>query len=245
MGTFDRFSDLPSKPSYKHESMRGFAAFAALIRRDLILAFRTPGQAINPLAFFLMSASLFPLGISPAPSILAELSGGVIWISALLSVLLSLDSLFKSDQDDGSLDQLLLSPHPLPLLVLAKVISHWLTTGLCLTVTAPFMGLLLHMPSEAIPALLLSLLIGTPVLSLSGAIGAALTVRVRRGGVLLTLLSLPLYIPVLIFATGAVRAASDQLPYMGHILWLMVFLVLGLCLAPMAIAGSLRVVCDE
>ncbi len=225
-------------------SMNGTAACIALIRRDLTLAFRTPGHTINPMAFFLMMASLFPLGVTPDKAVLSEMSGGVIWIGALLAVLLSLDSLFKSDQDDGSLDQLLLSPHPLPLLILAKVFSHWLTTGLCLTLMAPVLALMLHMPVNAMPALIISLLLGTPMLSLAGAIGAALTVRIRRGGVLLTLLSLPLYIPVLIFGTGAVRAAVLQLPYTGHLLWLGVFLVLGLCLAPLAIAGALRVVND-
>lgn len=223
-------------------SMNGLSACMALIRRDLTLAFRSPGQTVNPMAFFLMVASLFPLGITPDRETLAVLSGGILWIGALLSVLLSLDSLFRGDQDDGALDQLLLSPHPLPLLVLAKVFCHWLTTGLCLTLMAPVLALMLHMPEQAYPALLISLLLGTPVLSLAGAIGAALTVKIQRGGVLLTLLSLPLYIPVLIFATGAVNAAANQLPYTGHILWLAVFLVLGICLAPIAIAGALRVI---
>ena len=230
--------------SAQNHSMNGFSACMALIKRDLLLAFRSPGQTVNPMAFFLMVASLFPLGISPDKEILSQLAGGIIWIGALLAVLMSLDSLFKSDQDDGSLDQLLLSPHPLPLLVLAKVFTHWVTTGLCITLMAPLLALMLHMPSEALPALLGSLLLGTPILSLAGAIGAALTVRIRRGGVLLTLLSLPLYIPVLIFATGAVNAAASQLPYTGHMLWMSVFLVLGLSLAPIAIAGALRVVND-
>ncbi len=234
----------PYSDSLSNTSMNGFAACAALIRRDLLLAFRNPGQTVNPMAFFLMVASLFPLGISPDKTLLAQLAGGIIWIGALLSVLMSLDSVFKSDQDDGALDQLLLSPHPLPLLVLAKVLSHWVTTGLCITLMSPLLALMLHMRSEVVPVLLGTLLIGTPVLSLAGAIGAALTVRVRRSGVLLTLLSLPLYIPVLIFATGAVNAASDNLPYTGHLLWMSVFLVLGLSLAPIAIAGALRVVND-
>ena len=224
--------------------MNTFAVFTTLFHRDLLLAFRSPGQMINPLAFFLMVSSLFPLGISPDQQTLAELSGGILWIGALLAVLLSLDSLFKADQDDGALDYLLMSPHPLPLLVLAKVSCHWVTTGLCLTIMAPVCALMLHMPEEAITALVLSLLVGTPVLSLVGGIGAALTVRLSRGGVLLTLISLPLYIPTLIFGTGAVRAASSQLPYTGHILWLLVFLVFGLCMAPLAIAGALRVVSD-
>lgn len=223
-------------------SMRGFSACLALIRRDLTLTFRSPGQAINPMAFFLMVATLFPLGIAPDREVLSELAAGVIWIGALLAVLLSLDSLFKSDQDDGALDQLLMSPHPLPLLVLAKVFSHWLTSGFCLTLMAPLLAIMLHLPSEAFSPLMMTLLLGTPVLSLAGAIGAALTVKVQRGGVLLTLLSLPLYIPVLIFATGAVNAAMQNMPYTGHILWLSVFLILGVCLAPLAIAGALRVI---
>ncbi len=225
-------------------SMHGAAACMALIRRDLTLAFRSPGQVANPMAFLLMMASLFPLGIAPNREVLAELAGGIIWIGALLAVLLSLDSLFKSDQDDGALDQLLMSPHPLPLLVLAKVFTHWLTSGFCLLLMVPLLSVMLHLPGQAFFALLLTLLLGTPVLSLSGAIGAALTVRIQRGGVLLTLLALPLYIPVLIFATGAVEAAAQNMPYTGHILWLLVFLLLGICLAPLAIAGALRVIAD-
>lgn len=228
--------------SFEKQSMNGFSACLALIRRDLTLTFRSPGQVLNPMVFFLMVSSLFPLGIAPDRAVLAELAAGVIWIGALLAVLLSLDSLFKSDQDDGALDQLLMSPHPLPLLVLAKVFSHWLTSGFCLTLMAPLLAVMLYLPSEAFPALMITLFLGTPVLSLAGAIGAALTVRVQRGGVLLTLLSLPLYIPVLIFATGAVNTAVQGMPYTGHILWLSVFLILGICLAPLAIAGALRVI---
>ncbi|UYM18945.1 heme exporter protein CcmB [Endozoicomonas euniceicola] len=215
-----------------------------LIRRDLVLAFRTPGQTLNPVAFYLMVASLFPMGISPQEELLSQLAGGVVWIGALLAVLLSLDSLFKGDQEDGSLDQLLLSPHPLPLLVLAKVTAHWLTAGVALILMAPLLGLMLHLPAQAFPALMLSLLLGTPLMSLAGGIGAALTVRVQRGGVLLTLLSLPLYIPVLIFGTGAIRNAVVGMPYTGHLLWMAALLVLGLCLAPLAMAGALRVVAD-
>ncbi|WP_263080319.1 heme exporter protein CcmB [Endozoicomonas sp. Mp262] len=224
--------------------MSNFRAFVSLVRRELLLSVRTPGSVANPLFFFLMIASLFPLGITPERGTLSELAGGAVWIGALLAVLLSLDSLFKNDQQDGSLEQLLLSPYPLPLLVLAKVSAHWLTSGFCITLMAPLLGLILHLPSTASKALFLSLFLGTPLLSLAGAIGAALTVRVQQGGILMTLLSLPLYIPVLIFGTSGVRAAMDGLPYMGHLLWLATFLVLGLCLAPLAIAAALRVVCD-
>ncbi|WP_051789549.1 heme exporter protein CcmB [Endozoicomonas montiporae] len=230
----------PSEPSLK-----GGKAFVTLLKRDLTLALRSPGQTLNPMAFYLMVASLFPMGITPNPQTLAQLAGGIVWIGALLAVLLSLDSLFKSDSDDGSLDQLLLSPHPLPLLVLAKVTAHWLTTGVALIVMAPVLALMLHLPAHAFSALCLSLLLGTPLMSLVGAIGAALTVKVQRGGVLLTLLSMPLYIPVLIFGTGAVRAAMDGLPYFGHLLWLAALLVLALCLAPLAIAASLRILVDS
>ena len=230
--------------SAPHDALRGGRAFVSLVRRDLTLAFRTPGQTLNPAAFYLMVASLFPMGISPQKELLSQLAGGVVWIGALLAVLLSLDSLFKSDQEDGSLEQLLLSPHPLPLLVLAKVLAHWLTTGVALILMAPLLGLMLHLPAQAFPALVLSLLTGTPVMSLVGAIGAALTVRVQRGGVLLTLLSLPLYIPILIFGTGAVQNAMAGMAYTGHLLWMAALLVFGLCLAPLAIAGALRVVVD-
>ena len=218
--------------------------FFALIKREMMLAFRTPGHIINPLAFFLMVTSLFPLGITPEGGTLEKIAGGVIWVAALLAVLLSLDSLFKSDYRDGTLEQLLLSPYSLSLLVLAKVLAHWLRTGFLLTLMSPLLGLMLHLIPDAIQALLLSLLLGTPLLSLIGGISAALTVCIQQGGVLMTLISLPLYIPVLIFGTGSIRAATEGLPYNGHLLWLAVFLVLGICLAPLAIAGALRGVSD-
>lgn len=224
--------------------LRGGHAFLSLLKRDLALAFRSPGQTLNPVAFYLMVASLFPMGITPDSNTLSTLAGGIVWIGALLAVLLSLDSLFKADNDDGSLDQLLLSPHPLPLLVLAKILAHWLTTGVALIVMAPLLALMLHLPSEAFPALMGGLLLGTPLMSLAGGIGAALTVRAQNGGVLLTLLSLPLYIPTLIFGTGAVQTAIDGMSYSGQLLWMAALLVLGLCLAPLAIAASLRIVVD-
>ncbi len=232
------------QPLTVNTSLRLSKAFFTLIKRELTLSLRTPGHIVNPLAFFLMVASLFPLGITPEGGTLAKIAGGVIWVGALLAVLLSLDSLFKSDQRDGSLEQLLLSPYPLPVLVLAKVLAHWLRTGFCLTLMSPLLGVMLYLPQEAIWALVLSLSLGTPLLSLAGAISAALTVRIHQGGVLMTLISLPLYIPILIFGTGSIRAAMDGLPYTGHLLWLAVFLFLGVCLAPLAIAGALRVVSD-
>ncbi|MGB0360934.1 MAG: heme exporter protein CcmB [Endozoicomonas sp.] len=228
--------------SIEQQPMRGGAACLALVKRDLTLAFRAPGQLLNPMVFFLMVASLFPLGIAPDRDVLSHLAPGIIWIGALLSVLMSINSLFKGDLDDGSLDQLLMSPHPLPILVLTKVFSHWLVSGFCLTVMAPLLAVMLYLPYDAILPLVFTLLLGTPVLSLAGAIAAALTVRIQSGGILLTLLSLPLYIPVLIFGTGAVNAAAQGMPWNGHALWLCVFLLSGMGLAPLATAGALRVI---
>ncbi|HMU86843.1 MAG TPA: heme exporter protein CcmB [Agitococcus sp.] len=212
----------------------------AVIQRDLKLVSRQGGEWLNPLSFFLMVITLFPLAISSTPTKLAAMAGGVVWIAALLAVLLSMDSLFRQDYDDGSLEQLLVSPAPLPLVVLAKVIAHWLQTGACLTVLSPIAALLLHLPNDAAWALFITLLIGTPTLSLVSSIGAALTVSLKRGGVLIPLLTLPLHIPVLIFATAAVQAALNGLPIGGYLALLGAFLVLALTLSPLAVAAALR-----
>jgi heme exporter protein B len=216
-------------------------AFWVLLKRDLLLAFRHRGELANPLLFFLMIVTLFPLGVSPAPELLSRIAPGVIWIAALLAALFSLESLFRSDFDDGALEQMLLSPFPLPVLVLAKVLAHWLVSGLPMLLLAPLLGLLLAMPAASIAALETTLAIGTPLLSLIGAIGVALTVGLRRGGVLLTLLIMPLYIPVLIFATNAVTAAAAGMPIAGQLYFLASLLVLALSLAPLAIAAALRI----
>lgn len=217
------------------------AAFLALLRRDLLLAFRHRGELANPLIFFLMVVTLFPLGVSPEVGLLRKIAPGVIWIAALLSALFSLESLFRSDFDDGALEQLLLSPQPLPLLVLAKVLAHWLVSGLPMLLFAPLLALLLSMPAQAIEVLLATLALGTPLLSLIGAVGVALTVGLRRGGLLLTLLILPLYIPVLIFATSAVSAAASGVPVAGQLYLLAALLIVALMLAPLAIAAALRI----
>ncbi|PQA37063.1 heme exporter protein CcmB [Amnimonas aquatica] len=211
-----------------------------LLRRDLRLGLRQSGDWLNPLVFFLMVIALVPLAVSPEPARLRELAGGIIWIAALLAVLLAMDGLFRGDHEDGTLEQLLLSPAPLPLLVLAKVLAHWLQTGLSLTVLAPLAAVLLNLPGSAIGVLCATLLIGTLTLSLISAIGAALTVGLRRGGVLVPLITLPLHIPVLIFATSAVRSAVLGLPVDGHLALLAAFLVLALMLAPLAAAAALR-----
>ncbi len=216
-------------------------AFNAMMKRDLLLAFRHRGELANPLLFFFMIVTLFPLGVSPEVALLRKIAPGVIWIAALLAALFSLESLFRSDFEDGALEQMLLSPQPLSVLVLAKVLAHWLVSGLPMLLLAPLLGLLLAMPERAIAALELTLAIGTPLLSLIGAIGVALTVGLRRGGVLLTLLIMPLYIPVLIFATNAVTAAAAGMPIAGQIYFLASLLVLALTLAPLAIAAALRI----
>ncbi|TAN48369.1 MAG: heme exporter protein CcmB [Methylococcaceae bacterium] len=216
-------------------------AMTALLRRDLLLAFRHRGELANPLLFFAMIVTLYPLGVSPDPELLRVVAPGVIWIAALLAALFSLENLFRADFDDGALEQMLLSPHPLALLVLARIFAHWLVSGLPLLLLAPLLALQLNLSPVAIQALLATLVLGTPLLSLVGAIGVALTVGLRRGGMLLTLLVMPLYIPVLIFATNAVAAAGAGMPIEGQLYFLAALLVLALTLAPLAVAAALRI----
>lgn len=215
--------------------------FWAVLKRDLMLAYRRKSDLFNPLVFFLMVATLFPLGVSPEPNFLAEVAPGVVWVAALLATLLSMDSLFRSDFEDGTLEQTLLSPQPLFIVVLAKVLAHWMMSGLPLTLLAPLLGVMLFLPGEGMAGLMLSLLLGTPTLSLIGAIGAALTVGLRKGGVLISLLVLPLYIPVLIFGTSAVQAAVTGLPLAGFVALLGAMLALGIVMAPLAIGAALRI----
>lgn len=215
--------------------------FLAALRRDLLLTFRRRNDIINPLAFFLMVGILFPLGVSPEASFLSQLAPGVIWVAALLASLLSVDGIFRSDFDDGSLEHMLVSPQSLLLLVLAKVTNHWLISGFCLALVSPILALMLFLPSEGIRPLILSLLLGTPTLSLIGAIGAALTVGLRKGGILISLLVLPLYIPVLIFGASSVQAGSIGLPIQGYLALLAAMLALSLVSAPFAIVAALKI----
>jgi len=219
-------------------------AWSSLLKRDLLLAARHRGELANPLLFYVIAASLFALGVGPDPETLTRMAPSVIWIAALLATLLSLDGLFRSDFDDGALEQLLVSRHPLPALVLAKTLAHWLVTGLPLIVVSPVLAVLMAVPGDAVWALCATLALGTPVLSLVGAIGVALTVGLRRGGALLSLLVLPLYIPVLIFGASAVGAAAAGLPLVGQLYMLGAFLVLALTLAPLAAAAALRISVD-
>jgi heme exporter protein B len=215
--------------------------FYYLLLRDMRLALRSRHELANPLIFFVLVVTLFPLAVMPTPERLQEMAPGVIWVASLLSVLLSLDRLFKQDYEDGSLDQLMLSPNPLVILVLAKVAAHWLLTGLPLVIIAPLLGVFMALPAESLQVLIWSLLLGTPVLSLIGAIGVSLTVAVNRGGVLLSLIVLPLYIPVLIFGANAIDVASDGMSVRGQLYFLGAVLVLALSLAPLATAIALRI----
>ncbi len=216
-------------------------AFVAVVRRDLILAFRNRAEMVNPVLFFILIAMLFPLGVGAEANLLQTIAPGIIWVSALLAAMLSLDKLFRSDMEDGSLEQFLLSAHPLSILILAKVVAHWLVTGLPLLLVSPLLAVFFDLPAQATTILILTLLLGTPVLSLIGAIGVALTVGLRSGGVLLSLLVLPLYIPVLIFSCIAVDMSMTGLPVDAHLKILSAMLFLSLALAPWPAAAALKI----
>lgn len=215
--------------------------FLKVLRRELKIAFRKNAEIINPLWFFLIVITLFPLGIGPEPKLLARIAPGIVWVAALLSSLLSLERLFRDDYLDGSLEQLMLLPAPLTLTVIGKVCAHWLVTGLPLLIISPLIALLLSLDFNTWKAVALTLLLGTPTLSFIGAIGVALTVGLRKGGVLLSLLVLPLYIPVLIFSTGAIDAASMAMPIGGYLAILGAMLAGSITLAPFATSAALRV----
>ena len=216
----------------------------AIARRDLLLARRRQVEALLPLGFFIVAAGLFPLGVGPEPQTLRQIAPGVVWVCALLAAMLSVTQMFTSDHADGSLEQMLLAPQALVSLVAGKVFAHWVTTGLPLVLAAPLLGVLFDMSAPAIATLVLTLLIGTPVLSLLGAVGAALTLGLRSGGALVFLLVLPLTIPTLIFGTGAVAAVEGGLSPRAHFSLmgaLLIFTALG---APLATAAALRISLD-
>ncbi|WP_227871344.1 heme exporter protein CcmB [Novimethylophilus kurashikiensis] len=212
-----------------------------LLWRDLQLVVRRKSDAVAALFFFIIATSLFPLGVGSEPALLRAVGPGVLWVAALLSAMLSLNRLFAADHADGSLEQLVLMPVPLTLTVAVKTLAHWLTSGLPLVLLAPLLGLQFDLAGDALAVLTLSLLLGTPLLSLIGAIGAALTLGVRGGGVLLAVLVLPLYIPVLIFGAGAVSACAHGMSPWGGLSLLGALLVLGVVFAPFAAAAALRV----
>jgi len=216
------------------------SGFAAYLRRDLLLAYRRRGEAASPLIFFVMVSTLIPLGITPESARLAEIAPGIIWVMALLATLLSTDSLFASDYQDGSLEQLLISPQLLAMPVLGKVTAHWMVTGLPLTLASPLLGLMLALPAAGYVPMMASLAIGTACLSLVGSVGAALTVSLRKGGLLLSLLVMPLYMPVIIFGSATVQSAIDGFAWSGPLAILGAMLAAAIAICPLAAAGALR-----
>ena len=218
-----------------------FSAYRIIVVRDLVLAMRRKSDLFSTLFFFVIVVSLFPLGIGPEMNTLRLIAPGVVWVAALLASMLALERLFAADFEDGTLEQMILTPQPLSVLVLGKITAHWLATGVPLVLMAPLLGLQYDLSAEALGTLVISLLLGTPALSLIGAIGAALTIGLRGGGVLVSLLVLPLCIPILIFGAGAVEANISGLGEQGHLYMLGALLVLSLLLAPIATAAALRV----
>ena len=214
--------------------------FLTLLKRDLKLATRHGFDSFMVVAFFVLVVILFPLAVGPEQAILARIGSGVIWVAALLSVMLSMDRLFQQDYEDGSLDLLVLSPIAVELLVLAKILAHWMSTGLPLIIVSPLLGVLMNLSSAGYGTMILSLALGTPILSLVGAIGAALSLGARRGGVLISLLILPLLIPVLVFGVSAVETALADLPTRSELMILGAMLLVALALVPYAAAAALR-----
>ena len=218
-----------------------FTAWTQIFKRDLLIAVRRRSEIIHPLIFFVMVISLFPLAIGDDKILLQKIAPAIIWVTALLATMLSLDNLFRSDFEDGSLEQMTLLKTPLSFLVTAKIAAHWVITGLPLILITPLLAVLLYMPSETVSMLLLTLLLGTPTLSLIGAVGIALTVGLRQGGVILSLLILPLYIPVLIFATLALQNVDQGFSAEAQLAMMLAILVLAITLSPFAIAAALKV----
>ena len=216
-------------------------ALLTAMRRDVLLALRRKSEVVTILFFFIIVVSLFPLGIGPEPVLLKKIAPGVLWVAALLATLLGLPRLFATDMVDGTLEQMALSPEPFGLLVSGKILAHWLVCGLPLVLMAPLLGVQFDLDGQTLMVLTLALLLGTPLLSLIGAIGAALTLGLRGGGVLVSLLVLPLYVPVLIFGAGAVGAQAAAIGAQSHLLLLAAFLVVSALFAPWAAAASLRI----
>ncbi len=218
-----------------------FAACYAVAARDLLIAARRRSDVLTTFFFFVIVVSLFPLGVGPQPDVLREIAPGVVWVAALLAAMLSLPRMFASDYADGTLEQLVLTPQPLTLLVGSKILAHWLTTGLPLVLIAPLLGLQFDLAAQALVTMLVALMIGTPALSLIGAVGTALTLGIRGAGALTALLVLPLYVPVLVFGAGAVTASASGLSAAGHLSLLAAMSLAALVFAPWATALALRI----
>jgi heme exporter protein B len=219
-------------------------ACVAVLRRDLTLAWRRRGDIAMPVLYALIVTTLFPFALGPEEALLQRIAGGVVLMTMLLAMLLALDAMFRSDIEDGSLEQLMLSPQPLALMMGMKILAHWITTALPLIVIAPLLAGMLHLPAAVMPVLIYALLLATPLLSLLGAVLVALTAGTRRSGMLLALMLLPLCVPVVIFAAGAVAAAQQGLPWLAPIAWLGAALAMALVLAPLACAAALRIALD-
>jgi len=215
--------------------------YFTVVMRDLRLALRRKSEVLSAMFFFVVVAALFPLAIGPEPAMLRQIGPGVLWVGALLASMLALSRLFEVDYRDGTLEQMLLSPHSLWLLVLGKMTAHWLLAGLPLVILAPVLGLKFQLSSDALSVLCITLLLGTPVLSCVGAIGAALTLGVRGGGVLISLLVLPLFVPVLVFGAGAVQALESGLGAQAHLSILLALLLPALFFSPWACSAALRI----
>tara|TARA_B100001250_G_scaffold399025_1_gene407949 strand:+ start:3186 stop:3875 length:690 start_codon:yes stop_codon:yes gene_type:complete len=218
-----------------------FQAFIVTLKRDLLIAYKRKNDIVNPFMFFLITSSLFPIGISPDPSRLGEIAAGVLWISALLASLLAMDNLYRADFEDGSLEQLLMSPHPLYFLVLAKNIGHWLVSGLPVVLISPLIAYMINLPQESYSVLFVTLLIGTPILSLVGSIGVALTVGLGSRGLILAMISLPMSVPVLIAGTLAIQETANGAPLAGYLAIMGAMLLGSITLAPLASALALRI----
>ena len=217
----------------------------SVIVRDLRLHLREASEVLNPLVFFAVVVSLFPLGIGPEPEKLGEVAPAVIWIAALLATLMSMDLMFNRDYNDGSLEQMVVSEQPLILLVLGKVVGHWLVSGLPLILVSPVIGLVFYVDTITILIMMLALLLITPILSLLGAIGASLTVGLERGGLLITIIVLPLYVPLLVLGIAMVQSAMVGDSVLGYVYWLLAALLAATSLSPPAIAAGLRVAVDQ
>jgi heme exporter protein B len=215
--------------------------FLQTLNRDLRIALRNTSSILNPLLFFIISVSLFPLAISPESATLSQIAAGIIWVASMLAVLLSLNSLFHNDFENGVLEQMIASHHPLPLLILAKITAHWLLTGVPIILLSPLLGLFLFLDSEGIKILMITLLLATPSLSLIGSIGASLIVGIKNSGMLLSLLILPLYIPILIFASSAISQAQFGLAIDGQLYFLAMFLIISLMSAPFVSSIALKI----
>ena len=216
-------------------------AFQATLRRDLLIAYKRKNEVVNPFMFFLIVATLFPIGISPEPDRLSEISAGVLWISTLLASLLAMDNLYRADYEDGSLEQLLLAPHSLYFMVLAKNLAHWLISGLPVVLISPLIAYMLNLPAESFGTLFVTLLLGTPVLSLLGSIGVALTVGLGSRGLILAVITLPMSVPVLIAGTMAVQQTLIGASLAGYLAIMGAMLLASISLAPLASAAALRI----